>query len=173
MKRLILMRHAHAQSGHMIKVDRDRPLSGEGLKALDITGRLLHQKLFHVDYVLCSNARRTRQTFDAMQKYLPQTVEISFEDRLYGASVHFLIERFRRISDRYTTIFVIGHNPGLQEFLSTTTHYRSPSSLIIKPFEEASVVFFDLVSRAENPSWSESSLQAFQCTEQLLPSSLM
>lgn len=173
MKRLILMRHAHAQSGHMIKVDRDRPLSGEGMKALDITGKLLHQKLFHVDFVLCSNARRTRQTFDAMKKYLPQTVDVSFEDRLYGASVNFLIERFRRISDRYSHIFVIGHNPGLQEFLSVTTQYRSPSPLIIHPFEEASVVFFDLTSRSPHPSWSESSLQAFQCTEQLIPSALM
>ena len=165
------MRHAHAQSGHTMKIDRDRALSGEGLKALDITGKLLHQKLVGVDFVLCSNARRTRQTFDAMQKHLPQTVDISFEDRLYGASVNFLIERFRRISDRYTNIFIIGHNPGLQEFLSVTTQYRPfPNT---RPFEEASVAFFDLVSRSDHPSWAESSLQSFQCKTQLIPSALI
>ncbi len=165
MKRLILMRHAEAQPDHLFKVDRDRTLSGIGLKQVDSMGQKLHQKFGGVDYVLCSNARRTRQTFDGVKKHLPSNVEVSFEDKLYGAAAHLLLERLRRIEDRYQNVLVLGHNPGLQQFLNAVIECKQPPCLV-KNFQTCSAAFFDV----SDLGWFAVNFSSFQLADQIFPS---
>jgi len=117
MKKLILMRHADAQPADARTQDRDRPLSGRGMKQLDEVCPRLHHKMQGLDFVLCSNAKRTRQTLDGIRKILPTTAEIVFEDKIYQGSGHYILERIRRIDDGFKSVLIVGHNPGLQDFL--------------------------------------------------------
>ncbi len=164
MKRLILMRHAEAQPAHIVKIDRERALSGAGMKQMDVMGQKLHQKLLGVDYVMCSNAKRARQTFEGIKKHLPATIAISFEDRLYGATAHFIIDRLRRIDDRYENVLIVGHNPALQQFLSAVTE-ANPFPKPLHFFETCSVAFFE----SQDYTWFDLHFSSLRLTEQIIP----
>ncbi len=65
--------------------------------------------------VLCSSARRARQTLEALRPALGETAEVSIEPELYGADASDLLERLRRVDPRIAEVLVVAHNPGLQD----------------------------------------------------------
>ncbi|MFC7640606.1 SixA phosphatase family protein [Streptosporangium lutulentum] len=60
-------------------------------------------------------ARRTRQTWDLVAQELGATPPILYDERVYGASVHVLLDVVREVAEPVRTLLLIGHNPGLQE----------------------------------------------------------
>ena len=68
MRDLILLRHAHAEPAAAGESDLDRPLSAEGLAEADAAGRWLAAQGLVPDRVLCSPARRSRETLEAVTK---------------------------------------------------------------------------------------------------------
>lgn len=133
MKRLILMRHADAQLEALYKTDRERPLSPQGLKELDCVHKNLKEYVSAVSLVLCSNAKRARQTFDGIQAIFPPHVECIFEDRLYHASPDILAECLHEVDEKHQTVLLIGHNPGVSEWLKLclrATHQIDISSYV-------------------------------------------
>ena len=166
MKQLILMRHAEAQPDHLIKVDRDRTLSGQGLKQLDEICQKLQGKLHGIDFILCSNARRTRQTLEGIKKLLPSSAEVIFEDKLYQGSTHYILERLKRVEDIYQNVLVVCHNPGLQQFLNHV-HQLNGQGMALRPFETCSLVFFEL----DAPYWMGADFGSLKITNQLAPNS--
>src|SRR6202030_2399453 len=65
--------------------------------------------------VLCSPARRTRETWAGIAAQWPAEVAIVFDERLYAATPQVLLSVIRSQDDTTRTLLVIGHNPGLQE----------------------------------------------------------
>ena len=66
MRELILLRHAHAEPAVPGQADFDRPLSAEGLAEAEAVAAWMRDKALVPDRVLCSPARRTRETLDAV-----------------------------------------------------------------------------------------------------------
>jgi phosphohistidine phosphatase len=66
------------------------------------------------DLVLCSPARRTRETLDGIAQALSDTV-VEVEEELYGASALALLDRIQRLPPTTDSVLVIGHNPGFEE----------------------------------------------------------
>jgi phosphohistidine phosphatase len=60
--------------------------------------------------VLCSSARRTRETLEAVSPGGATTIE----PELYEASAAWIIERLRNVPDQTESAMVIGHNPAMQ-----------------------------------------------------------
>lgn len=116
MRELILLRHAHAEPAANGQADIDRPLSPHGLAEAEAAGRwLLEQKLVP-DRVLCSPARRTRETLEAV---LERTgyVEQRLEERIYDAApgtLAALLDEQREVE----RLLVVGHNPGLEQLVA-------------------------------------------------------
>jgi phosphohistidine phosphatase len=164
MKRIILMRHGDAQPEHLSKVDRDRPLSGMGLKQIDGMCQKMHTKLQGVDLVLCSNARRARQTYDGIRKILPATATVEFEDRLYHAPSRFIMDRLHRLDERFQNVLFIGHNPGFQDFLNITTE-KNTRNMLVKSFHPSSAAFFEM---REN-FWFNVDYARLHLVDQILP----
>ena len=160
MKKLILMRHAEAQPDNIKVPDRDRTLSGKGLKQLDDICQRLHNKVQGLDLVLCSNARRTRQTLDGIKKILPSTVQIVFEDKLYQGSAQYILERVKRIDDGFKNVLVISHNPGLENFAQQSKH-----TLPVSGFNTCSLAFFNV---HEN-FWMSTDFSDIELTERITP----
>jgi phosphohistidine phosphatase len=117
MKRLILIRHADALPAQGVISDRDRCLSGQGWKELDVVRSKLHGHLQNIDLVLCSNAKRARQTLEGIKQLLSSSCEIFFEDNLYHASAATMLERIHEINGNCRGVMIIGHNPGMQELV--------------------------------------------------------
>jgi phosphohistidine phosphatase len=64
--------------------------------------------------VLCSTARRVRETLERIRPALG-AADVRFEHELYGASAEALLARLREVPDTIGSVMLIGHNPGLQE----------------------------------------------------------
>jgi phosphohistidine phosphatase SixA len=136
MRELILLRHAHAAAAIPGQADLDRPLSPEGLAEAEAAGRWLAEHGLVPDCVLCSPARRTRETLEAVLGiigYIDQRLEPSIYEATPGelialADAHCDAER----------LLVIGHNPGLEQLVALlhsgqTGDYRGmpPASIAV------------------------------------------
>jgi phosphohistidine phosphatase len=111
-KRLALLRHAKASSHDLHIDDHERPLTGRGRRAAAQVGAYLRQHDLGPALVLCSSAVRTRQTLELLELEDPEVV---VADDLYGATAGELLDRLRRLDDGFSSVLVIGHNPGLQD----------------------------------------------------------
>lgn len=114
MNMLHLLRHAKSSAKEDLE-DHERPLSRRGRKTARRVGRNLSAKLGTVDLVLCSSARRTRETLDLVLDEFCPAPRTSIEDELYLASREKLTARLGSLHPRDRNVLLIGHNPGLHE----------------------------------------------------------
>jgi phosphohistidine phosphatase SixA len=112
MRTLILLRHAHAEPAAAGQPDIDRALSAEGLAEAEAAGRWLAEQGLIPDRVLCSPARRTRETLEAVLRSIGY-VEQRLVDGIYEASPGSLaaLADDHRDAER---LMLVGHNPGLE-----------------------------------------------------------
>jgi phosphohistidine phosphatase len=114
MHRLHLLRHAKTEpdEGHD---DHERRLSRRGRDDARRLGADLPKAVGKLDLVLCSPARRTRETAElALSGFLPLP-PILLEDVLYLAPSAGLLQRLRSLDESAEVVLVIGHNPGLYQ----------------------------------------------------------
>jgi len=107
---LYVLRHAKSSWEDPGLPDHERPLAPRGHRALKVISEYLTENAVSPELVLCSPARRTRQTLDG----IPNAGRILIEEPLYGASSDQLLERLRRLPADTGSAMVIGHNPALQ-----------------------------------------------------------
>jgi phosphohistidine phosphatase len=69
---------------------------------------------FEPELVLCSTARRARETLERIEPALGRA-PVRVERELYDASARELFARLRRLPDSVGSVLVIGHNPGMHE----------------------------------------------------------
>jgi phosphohistidine phosphatase len=110
-----LLRHAKSSWKDRSLADRDRPLAGRGRKAAKAVARHLEAEGIRPDLVLCSPARRTRETLERIEAAFGNRVEVRLEEELYGAGEAELLDRLRALPARVESVMVIGHNPGLEQ----------------------------------------------------------
>jgi len=114
MKRIYLLRHAKSSWKDTSLPDHDRPLTGRGRRASKAIARDLRDQGIEPELVLCSSARRARETLDGLEPALG-TSTVRVEDDLYAASAGALLDRLRSVADTVESVMLIGHNPGLQD----------------------------------------------------------
>ncbi len=112
-RRLILLRHAKSDWPDV--PDHDRPLAKRGRKDAPVVGRWLHDHGYRPDVVVCSTARRTRQTWELMAPELDGSPSVHFEPRAYAASAQTLLYLARELPDRCRAALLIAHNPGIED----------------------------------------------------------
>lgn len=115
MPRLLLLRHAKSSWDDVSADDFDRPLSGRGRAAAPVMASHIVAHGLAPDRILCSSARRTRETLAALLPHLDEDVDIRLGRDLYLAGEDRMIDQIRAHGGSATTLLVIGHNPGLQE----------------------------------------------------------
>jgi len=112
--RLHLLRHAKSSWDEGIE-DRERSLNRRGREEAERVGADLPGAVGPLDLVLCSPARRTRETAALVLAGFDPALRIVFDDVLYLAGAGALFERLRRLDEGDGSVMVIGHNPGLHE----------------------------------------------------------
>jgi phosphohistidine phosphatase len=110
-KRLLLLRHAKSSWDDPALADHDRPLAARGRTAAQLIGAHLRRERIPVSLVLCSSARRARETLELVDP----PGEMQIEAELYGASRDQLLERVRQLPETSDSVMLIGHNPAIQE----------------------------------------------------------
>jgi phosphohistidine phosphatase len=115
MKRLLLLRHAKSSWEDSGLADHERPLARRGRRAAKLMAEHLSRERPPPQLVLCSSARRTRETLERVVPGLGHQVAVRIEPALYAASAESLLERVRAVEDDVESVLLIGHNPGLEE----------------------------------------------------------
>jgi phosphohistidine phosphatase len=110
---LVLLRHA--KSAWPDVADHERPLAGRGIRAAPVMGRWLRDAGLVPDLVLCSTARRARETWQYAQAGLAATPPVSFEGRIYDEDATGLLALIHEVSPATGTLLLIGHNPAIED----------------------------------------------------------
>jgi phosphohistidine phosphatase len=123
-RQLILLRHAKSDWPDV--PDRERPLAKRGRRDAPRIGRWLHEHGYQPDVVVCSTARRARQTWDLVAPELDGSPSVRFEPRAYAASAQTLLYLAQELPSRFRAALLVGHNPGLSELAS---HLAAPAEI--------------------------------------------
>ena len=111
---LYLLRHAKSDWSDLALPDAARPLSKRGRRDTQRLAAFLQSAPIRPSLILCSTARRTRQTLEPLIGPLGNpTVEL--EEDLYAAPAEALLDRLHGVPATASSVMLIGHNPGLQE----------------------------------------------------------
>ncbi|CAD7023342.1 histidine phosphatase family protein [Pseudorhizobium halotolerans] len=113
-RRLLLLRHAKSAWPDAV-ADHERPLAERGEKAAPAMGNYMAREHLIPDLALVSDARRTRQTWELVQRRLPAEVATRIDPTIYEAPAGRLLDTIRALGDSAATLLLIGHNPGLQD----------------------------------------------------------
>lgn len=112
--RLHLLRHAKSSWDEPDLDDLQRPLAPRGRKAARAMQRHLAEREIRPELVLCSPAKRTRQTLERVLDALGEP-EVRFEAILYGASVADVVELLRGVPMGTSEVLVVGHSPWIED----------------------------------------------------------
>ena len=112
MKRLLILRHAKAQGTEIGGTDKTRKLSAEGVSESKALGNLMVREELTPDHILCSSARRTRETLDGILEHLG-SISTDYSDALYNADYNILLGAIHNAGEEVKTLLVVAHNPGV------------------------------------------------------------
>ncbi len=126
-QKLVLMRHA--KSAWPDVPDHQRPLARRGQRDAPVMGRWLRAAGHVPDQVLCSTARRARETWQLVQAGLGATPPVSFDDGVYQASAVQLLGLIRRAPPAARTLLIVGHDPAVSELALSLTATISAAHL--------------------------------------------
>jgi phosphohistidine phosphatase len=128
MKTLLLLRHAKSSWKDSEIDDHERPLNKRGKKDAPRMGRLLKEENLLPDLILSSSAKRCRKTADEIIQHSGFRGETRLTIRLYEADAAAIRECLSQTEDTFQRVLVIGHNPGLEEFLESLVKVDTPLS---------------------------------------------
>lgn len=117
-RQLYLLRHATAQPENPYKMDFNRCLTAQGKKELsEVKLYLTQHKEIKPEIILCSKAKRCKQTLRAVQPFFTHS-HIILHHFLYLSSVYTILEILRFIGDNYDNVLIIGHNKTFIEMIN-------------------------------------------------------
>lgn len=112
MKTLVLVRHGKAVH---VGADMDRPLTHQGRTESEQMAEHFHEYGLRVHAVISSPALRAKDTAKCFADWA--VLPVGVDDRLYDAGAAELLDVVQGAEDFEETILLVGHNPGLSDFL--------------------------------------------------------
>ena len=130
MLKLALLRHAKSSWDNATLGDFDRPLNTRGRETAPAMGQEIARLGIEPGVILCSPARRTRETLDLiLPKLGAERVVIHFDAALYLAGAADLMQHVRACETQTDTILVIGHNPGMHALAASLIATGDPGAI--------------------------------------------
>jgi phosphohistidine phosphatase len=118
LRRLTLLRHAHAGDAPPGGQDFDRPLSARGCDQARALGLRLGATLPSPQRLRVSGALRTRMTSDLVCRAAWPSVPAEVASTLYLATLDALLKEIASTPETCSHLAIVGHNPGLSELWS-------------------------------------------------------
>ena len=112
MSRLLLLRHSRAGWAAPGMRDFDRPLEPAGRADAEAIGAAIAVS-YGPDLILCSSARRARETFESIQPRLGEA-RVIYSDELYGTDSAGYVDFIRKKATG-DQVLLVGHNPMMED----------------------------------------------------------
>lgn len=131
---LILLRHSKAEQDVGL-ADIERPLTARGQADAVAAGAWLARHGDRPDQVICSTARRARQTWEGVSATVagvPAAYEptVGFEPDVYQGTAWDLFDLLRQVSPEVASVLLVGHNPTISELSALLDPpHREPGGL--------------------------------------------
>lgn len=113
-QRIYLLRHAKSGWAEPGGRDFDRSLSDAGFAEAELLAETAADKQYRPDLVVCSTAKRCRQTADAINRVFSGLVEFRYVDALYNAPAEAYLE-IAASTQGVEALMLVGHNPAIEE----------------------------------------------------------
>ena len=126
MKTIFLLRHAKSSWENSDLSDFDRLLNQRGLEAAPFMGETIAKNRFQIDKIISSPARRAQQTAILVKESANINGEIEYDDRIYEASPPRLLKVISEIDEKYQSVMLVGHNPGMEGLIKSLTGELQP-----------------------------------------------
>lgn len=119
MKTLYLVRHAKSSWKEIDLSDKERQLNKRGRQDAPVMGKLLKKMNVKPDLLISSPAVRALTTAEFIAKEIdyPKS-KIHLAENIYMAGSTELFSEMIKSDDKYKSIMLIGHNPGITDFLN-------------------------------------------------------
>jgi phosphohistidine phosphatase len=121
MKKLLLLRHAKSSWADATLTDFERPLNERGKLAAPLVGKFMRERRITPDLIICSPAKRTRETIALVLKAARIEPRLRYDERIYEASLARLLEVVSEIEGDKQEVMLVGHNPGFENLLEHLT----------------------------------------------------
>lgn len=143
--KLYLLRHAEAESWNPLGNDFSRSLSSVGCRHAELVSRWAFEALSPPDTVLCSPAKRTRETLAPILSLWPRLLATTdYVNSMYDASLNMLLTLAEDAFSYSECLLMVGHNPGIEQMLlnlaqqkkATGTMRMDPGTLAVIEFPD-------------------------------------
>lgn len=115
------MRHAYTPNASADQ-DFERTVKQEEYRHAQNLSSSIQNGLAKIDYIYCSNAVRTKQTYAMLQPYFVNNPPVSYCDVLYTkkeAYSEIIWDLLKEVPSSKQHVMIIGHNPGLTDFYNS------------------------------------------------------
>lgn len=126
MKTLYILRHAKSSWDKPDIADFDRTLNEAGLNTAPFMGQLIYDRKFQPQSIVSSPAKRAKQTAVLIKETAELTSAIKYDERIYEASPQTLLQVVADADDKYDSMMLVGHNPGIEGFIRFLTGKTEP-----------------------------------------------
>ena len=166
MRELLVLRHAKSRWDQPEVDDHDRGLAPRGLEAAKKMGDLIAEQNWLPDRILCSTAKRAQETVALARESWPATPPIPQSDlaTLYLAAPSRILDIVRRQPDEAQRLLIVGHNPGLQSFVSRLAGHgdKADRAAIETKFPTAALALIALdIATWRDTTWTIGHLTAY------------
>jgi phosphohistidine phosphatase len=114
-RQILLLRHAKSSWDEPGLDDYQRPLAPRGRRAAAVMGVYIEDEKLAPDLVLCSGARRARETWEIASRALERQPPVEHDPALYMAAPDKLLRRLRKLSDQVRSVLLVGHEGGVDK----------------------------------------------------------
>lgn len=121
-KKLYIVRHAKSDWNQGVKLDFDRPLNERGMRNAPFMADQFVERGLSADFIISSPANRALSTALIFKRRLGLSEgQFDTERRIYEADAKRLLEIVNRLDNRYRSVMLFGHNPGVSALVNVLT----------------------------------------------------
>lgn len=153
MRLLYLLRHAKSDWAAPGTRDLDRPLAPRGIKAATRIGQVLADRDESPELILCSPARRARETLERALVALDPEPPVDIREDLYLTGWPILLAAIRGIPDGVGRALLVSHNPDLHDLTRRLAGDGDPRAL--RALEDGYPTGALAILEFPGPGWSD------------------
>ncbi len=118
------MRHAKSSWNNLSISDFDRPLNDRGKEDAPLMAKRMKDRKIKIDCFVSSPAKRAKTTAKVfMKSYDQDKKDLVLIPTLYEASINDFYNAIENMNDKFDSIAVFSHNPGITEFVNSLTSH--------------------------------------------------